>query len=599
MSKVSHEKDTSGSLKLLMGYVFADKALFIKTLLLVMLATGFEVLGPMLSKVFIDEFVMQNHYPVWPVVGVVVLFIVSVLAGTYLKYKQTLKFLDIALNAVLDIRKRLFNHVLTLPVAFFDYARTGQLVSRLTNDTESIKDIYVQFLSNILANLILLLGILTAMAILDVQLMLVALALIPAVAGLIYLYQKFSVKAVTESRQLRSDINATMNESISGMAVIQSANQQDGKYHQYQGINHNYYTTRLKSVTVGSLLLRPAINLLSILILGGVVWFFGLKVVEGVAEIGVLYAYLNYLGRFTEPLVEITQRFSLYQQAIVAGDRVYELLQEPASHTGSERLHDISRGSLTIEHLQFGYQIDKPVLQDINIDIPAGDFYAIVGHTGSGKSTLLNLLLNFYQPQSGTIRIDEEPINEYTQNAIRSGIGFIPQEPFVLATSVFDNIDMGRGLSQHDVERAAKQAHLHDVITAMSAGYQTELGEGGLRLSTGQRQQLIIARALAGSPKILMLDEATANIDSETEQVVQRALNELQGKVTMIVVAHRLSTIRHADRILVLDKGHLIEQGNHAQLMTLEQGRYRAMYQLQQQAKIVSQAEDKAHIAHD
>lgn len=599
MSKVSHEKDTSGSLKLLMGYVFADKALFIKTLLLVMLATGFEVLGPMLSKVFIDEFVMQNHYPVWPVVGVVVLFIVSVLAGTYLKYKQTLKFLDIALNAVLDIRKRLFNHVLTLPVAFFDYARTGQLVSRLTNDTESIKDIYVQFLSNILANLILLLGILTAMAILDVQLMLVALALIPAVAGLIYLYQKFSVKAVTESRQLRSDINATMNESISGMAVIQSTNQQDGKYHQYQGINHNYYTTRLKSVTVGSLLLRPAINLLSILILGGVVWFFGLKVVEGVAEIGVLYAYLNYLGRFTEPLVEITQRFSLYQQAIVAGDRVYELLQEPASHTGSERLHDISRGSLTIEHLQFGYQIDKPVLQDINIDIPAGDFYAIVGHTGSGKSTLLNLLLNFYQPQSGTIRIDEEPINEYTQNAIRSGIGFIPQEPFVLATSVFDNIDMGRGLSQHDVERAAKQAHLHDVITAMSAGYQTELGEGGLRLSTGQRQQLIIARALAGSPKILMLDEATANIDSETEQVVQRALNELQGKVTMIVVAHRLSTIRHADRILVLDKGHLIEQGNHAQLMTLEQGRYRAMYQLQQQAKIVSQAEDKAHIACD
>ena len=599
MSKVSHEKDTSGSLKLLMGYVFADKALFIKTLLLVMLATGFEVLGPMLSKVFIDEFVMQNHYPVWPVVGVVVLFIVSVLAGTYLKYKQTLKFLDIALNAVLDIRKRLFNHVLTLPVAFFDYARTGQLVSRLTNDTESIKDIYVQFLSNILANLILLLGILTAMAILDVQLMLVALALIPAVAGLIYLYQKFSVKAVTESRQLRSDINATMNESISGMAVIQSTNQQDGKYHQYQGINHNYYTTRLKSVTVGSLLLRPAINLLSILILGGVVWFFGLKVVEGVAEIGVLYAYLNYLGRFTEPLVEITQRFSLYQQAIVAGDRVYELLQEPASHTGSERLHNISRGSLTIEHLQFGYQIDKPVLQDINIDIPAGNFYAIVGHTGSGKSTLLNLLLNFYQPQSGTIRIDEEPINEYTQNAIRSGIGFIPQEPFVLATSVFDNIDMGRGLSQHDVERAAKQAHLHDVITAMSAGYQTELGEGGLRLSTGQRQQLIIARALAGSPKILMLDEATANIDSETEQVVQRALNELQGKVTMIVVAHRLSTIRHADRILVLDKGHLIEQGNHAQLMTLEQGRYRAMYQLQQQAKIVSQAEDKAHIACD
>ncbi len=582
---------SSGSLTLLLSYVFAEKAKFIATIGLVVLATGFEVLGPMLSKVFIDEFVMKNHYPLWPVVGVVALFILSVLAGTLLKYRQTLRFLDIALNAVLDIRKRLFKHVLTLPVAFFDYARTGQLVSRLTNDTESIKDIYVQFLSNILANLILLLGILVAMAILDPQLMLVALALIPAVAGLIYLYQTFSVKAVTRSRQLRSDINSTMNESISGMAVIQATNQQQAKYQQYHEINHEYYTTRLKSVTVGSLLLRPAINLLSILILGGVVWFFGLKVVQGVAEIGVLYAYLNYLGRFTEPLVEITQRFSLYQQAIVAGDRVYELLQEPPVNSGVARWESIARGDLHIDQLHFAYQKDKPVLQAINVDIAAGEFFAIVGHTGSGKSTLLNLLLNFYQPQAGTIRIDDHPLDEYSQSALRAGIGFIPQEPFVLATSVFDNIDMGRGLTQQAVEHAAKQAHLHEVIMAMSDGYQTELGEGGMRLSTGQRQQLIIARALAGSPKILMLDEATANIDSETEQVVQRALNELQGRVTMIVVAHRLSTIHHADRILVLDKGQLIEQGNHQQLMSIDHGRYRAMYQLQQQEKMVSLAE--------
>ncbi len=408
---------------------------------------------------------------------------------------------------------------------------------------------------------------------------------------LIYLYQKFSVKAVTESRQLRSDINSTMNESISGMTVIQATNQQHAKYEQFQAINRDYYATRLKSVTVGSLLLRPAINLLSILVLGGVVWFFGLKVVEGVAEVGVLYAYLNYLGRFTEPLVEITQRFSLYQQAIVAGDRVHELLQEPSAHEGSARWSEISRGDLAIEQLTFSYQKDKPVLHDINVQVDAGRFYAIVGHTGSGKSTLLNLLLNFYQPQSGSIRIDGHKLSDYDQHTLRQGIGFIPQEPFVLATTVFDNIDMGRNLSQEAVERAAKQAHLHEVIIAMNDGYQTELGEGGLRLSTGQRQQLIIARALAGSPKILLLDEATANIDSETEQVVQRALNELQGKVTLIVVAHRLSTIHHADNILVLDKGHLIEQGNHQQLMTIEHGRYRAMYLLQQQEQMVAQAE--------
>lgn len=597
MSTQPTQAKSSGSLKLLMSYVFTEKALFIKTLLLVVLATAFDVLGPMLSKVFIDEFVMQDHYPLWPVVGVISLFVFSVLMGTYLKYKQTLRFLDIALNAVLDIRKRLFKHVLTLPVSFFDYARTGQLVSRLTNDTESIKDIYVQFLSNILANLIMLIGILTAMAILDIQLMLVALLLLPAVVILIYLYQKFSVKAVTESRQLRSDINSTMNESISGMTVIQATNQQHAKLEQFQAINQGYYTTRLKSVTVGSLLLRPAINLLSILVLGGVVWFFGLKVVQGVAEIGVLYAYLNYLGRFTEPLVEITQRFSLYQQAIVAGDRVHELLQEPAANEGTARWHEISRGDLSIEQLTFSYQKDKPVLHNIDVTVDAGHFYAIVGHTGSGKSTLLNLLLNFYQPQSGNICIDGHPLNEYDPHTLRQGIGFIPQEPFVLATTVFDNIDMGRNLTQEAVERAAKQAHLHDVICAMNDGYQTELGEGGLRLSTGQRQQLIIARALAGSPKILLLDEATANIDSETEHVVQRALNELRGKVTLIVVAHRLSTIHHADKILVLDKGQLIEQGNHQQLMTLQNGRYRAMYELQQQEQMVAQAEQSRYVS--
>ncbi|MFB9135356.1 ABC transporter transmembrane domain-containing protein [Vibrio sp. AK197] len=586
----SQDTKPSGSLRLLMSYVFADKPLFYKTLLLVVIATGFDVLGPMLSKVFIDEFIMPDRYPVWPIVGVISLFIISTLLGTYLKYKQTMRFLDMALNAVLDIRKRVFNHVLRLPMAYFDYARTGQLVSRITNDTESIKDIYVQFLSNVLANVILLIGILIAMAILDVELMLIALLLIPTVVGLIYLYQKFSVKVVTESRQLRSDINATMNESISGMSVIQATNQQQRKFEQFDGINDGYYTTRLKAVTIGSLMLRPAINFLSIIILCGIVWFFGIKVVEGYVEVGVLYAYLNYLGRFTEPLVEITQRFSLYQQAIVAGDRVYELLQEPTDQDQSGTVTDLKHGALNIEHLVFGYQSDKPVLHDINVTIESGEFFAIVGHTGSGKSTLLSLLLNFYQPQSGRICLDGHALNAFDHDTLRQGVGFIPQEPFILASTLFENIDMGRGLTQQQVEHAAKQAHLHDVIMEMSDGYQTQLGEGGLRLSTGQRQQLIIARALAGSPKVLLLDEATANVDSETEQVVQRALSDLHGKVTMIVVAHRLSTIRHADSILVLDKGHLIEQGDHPHLMTLDQGRYRAMYQLQQQEQKVAQA---------
>ncbi len=578
-----------GALRLLMSYIVTDKILFIKTLFLVVLATGFDILGPMLGKVFIDDFIMTDHYPRGPVSGMIFLFIASVLLATYLQYQQKLKFVDIALNAVLDIRKRVFKHVLTLPVAFFDYARTGQLVSRITNDTETIKDIYVQFLSSIIVNLIMLCGILIAMAILDVKLMLVSLLLVPIVVVLIYLYQRFSVKIVSESRQLRSDINATISESISGMTVIQATNQQRAKLAQFDQVNSRYYTTRIQTMTFGSLFLRPAINLLSIVVLAGVIWVFGMKAVQGVAQVGVLYAYLNYLGRFTEPLVEITQRFSLYQQAIVAGNRVYQLLQEPTAEAQQGLQKQIGHGLLNIEKLSFGYYQDKPVLQDLNIRIKPGQFFAVVGHTGSGKSTLLSLLLNFYQPQAGHISIDGHPLKEFTSDALRQGIGFIPQDPFILASSIFDNINMGRNLSTDAVSQAAKQAHLHEVITAMPDGYQTQLGEGGLRLSTGQRQQLIIARALAGSPKILLLDEATAHVDSETEQVVQQALNRVKDRVTLIVVAHRLSTIHHADQILVLDHGQLIEQGTHHQLMQMPHGRYRAMYELQQQEQKVAQ----------
>ena len=592
MKKTTSDKQmsNSGSLRLLLSYVIADKRQFCKTLILVVIATGFDVLSPILGKVFVDEFIVPDYYPPGPVIATIGLFIATVLLATYLNYKQTLKFVDLALNAVLDIRKRAFKHVLSLPVAFFDYARTGQLVSRITNDTESIKDIYVQFLSSVISNLILLIGILLAMAALDVQLMLVALLLIPTVATLMYLYQRFSVKIVAESRQLRSDINGSVNESISGMTVIQATNQQTAKIDQFDHINSRYYTTRIQTMTIGSFLLRPAINFLSIVILAGVVWFFGVKAVQGVAEIGVLYAYLNYLGRFTEPLVEITQRFSLYQQAIVAGNRVYQLLQEPAATNQTSSYQAIEHGRLKIQNVSFGYNPKEPVLKDISLSIQPGQFFAIVGHTGSGKSTLLSLLLNFYQPQSGTITIDGHPLAEYDHDALRHSLGFIPQDAFILASSIFDNIDMDRHLSKATIQRAARQAHLHEVIMELADGYQTQLGEGGLRLSTGQRQQLIIARALAGSPKILILDEATANVDSETEQIVQQALFEIKDQVTVIVVAHRLSTIQHADCILVLDKGQIIEQGNHEELMQQSAGRYRAMYDLQQQEQMVTQA---------
>ncbi len=580
----------SRTFRLLMAYVYRDKPLLVRALLLLLLATAADVAGPLLARIFIDDYLLVSKFDLPALSALLAGYLITQLAAAWLRYQQVLRFTDMALNAVLDIRRRVFEHVLRLPMRYFDQAMTGQLVSRITNDTEAIKDLYVQFLSVVLTNSILLLGIIIAMAFLDIRLMLIALLLVPAVVTVIYLYQRFSGAAVTESRQVRSEINATISESIAGMQVIQAGNQQQRFADQFADLNSHYYRSRMRAIRASAALLRPAIDLLSILVLLGVVWVFSLEVVSGVAEIGVLYAFLNYLGRFTEPLTEITQRFNLYQQAMVAGARVSQLLDE-AEQPGGGQSSAIVAGRLSVRQLDFHYHADKPVLKQLSIEIPAGGFYAVVGHTGSGKSTLLSLLLNFYQPVSGEIAVDGQPLQQLNHDALRRGIGLIPQEPFIIAASVFDNIDMGRQLTPKQIERAARQAHLHHVIEQMSDGYRTELGERGIRLSAGQRQQLIIARALAASPAILLLDEATANVDSETEQVVQQALRELYGKVTLIVVAHRLSTIRQADRILVLSQGEIVEQGPHHELMRVPAGLYRSMYLLQRQAHQVELAE--------
>jgi len=570
--------------RLLSRYIYRDRPRLVVATLLLLLATAADVAGPMLAKVFIDDYLLPQNFDQTALTLLLLAYLGSQVAAAWLRYRQTLKFTEMALDAVQDIRQRTFAHVLKLPMAYFDRALTGQLVSRITNDTESIKDLYVQFLSVVMGNFFLLIGILVAMALLDLQLMFAALLLIPTVFGVIYFYEKFSGRAVQQARQLRSDINGNLSESISGMSVLQASNQQARFSQQFDSVNEQYYAARMRTIRVSAALLRPAIDLLSILVLLAIVWVFGLQVVEGVAEVGVLYAFLNYLGRFTEPLAEVTQRFNLYQQAMVAGERVNTLLEEqPQPWQQSDRTVD--QGSIAVNKLHFAYQPDKPVLKGISFSIRPGEFYAIAGHTGSGKSTLLSLLLNFYPCERGQIAIDQRPLTDYSHDNLRHGIGLIPQEPFIIAGTIADNIDMGRNLPQEAIEKAASQAHLHNLISRLPEGYNTPLGERGTRLSTGQRQQLVIARALAASPKILLLDEATASVDSETEQVVQRALEELRGKVTMIVVAHRLSTIKEADQILLLSHGEITERGNHQQLMALDQGVYRSMYLLQQQAK--------------
>ena len=557
------------------------------------LAAALEVTGPILGKALIDQHLLPRNLD-WTRMSLLLggcLLTGWIASG--LRYLQLVRLSGLAMRSVQRLRETVYQHVLRLPMAFFDRAITGQLVSRVTNDTEAVKSLYVQVLFVILDSSIVLIGTMAAMAFLDWRLMLIVLALLPAVLVIVFLYQRWSAPAVTRARALRSEINGQVAESIGGMSVLLANNAERRFGQRFKGLNEEHYTARMHELRSNAWLLRPALDMLNIVLLAVVIFSFGRREM-GAVEVGVLYAFISYIARVIEPLIQITMQFSQLQQSVVATARVSALLDEsqalehaPGKAAGSTRDSAVPAGTpaVAIEHLTFAYVENQPVLHDLSLTIPQGAFFGIVGHTGSGKSTLLSLLLRFYPVAQGRIAINGMPLDGIDNEQFRADVGLVPQDPFLLAASARENIDMGRGYTQAQIEAAARAAHAHDFIAALEHGYDTPLGEGGSRLSSGQKQLIAIARALAGQPRILLLDEATSRIDSQTEQIVQLALNELRGKVTIIAIAHRLSTIRDADTIIVLNHGRITEAGPHEQLMQVEGGLYQRLYLLQQLAQ--------------
>ncbi|GAB3267666.1 ABC transporter ATP-binding protein [Chitinimonas naiadis] len=545
-----------------------------------MLAAGLEALGPLLGKQFIDRHLLPRLLDWGAIVGLLGGMLLVGGSASVIRYLQLTRLAGVAMRSVRRLREEVYGHVLRLPMAFFDRAITGQLVSRVTNDTEQVKNLYVQVLFVMLDSSIVVCGAMLAMAWLDWRLMLIVLVMLPAVIVIVWFYQRFSAPAVSRARELRSEINAQMAESIAGMAVLQASNAEQRFNARFDRTNQQHYGARRSELRANAWLLRPMLDLLNVILLVVVIHSFSLRPLSGI-EVGVLYAFVSYIGRVVDPLIQITLQFSQLQQAIVAASRVNTLLQEPRPTVMGGHAR-ISRGEVELHDLHFGYAAGNPVIHDLSLTVPAGAFFGIVGHTGSGKSTLLSLLLRFYTAQAGRIVIDGIPLAQFSDDDFRADVGLVPQEPFLLAASVRDNIAMGRPLTDQQIETAARAARCHDFIVALEAGYATQLGEGGARLSTGQKQLIAIARALAGRPRILFLDEATAHIDSETEQVVQQALTALRGQVTIIAIAHRLSTIRDADQIVVLNHGRVAELGNHDALMSQEGGIYQRLYLLQQ-----------------
>ncbi|MCI2292272.1 SmdB family multidrug efflux ABC transporter permease/ATP-binding protein [Enterobacter sp. I4] len=546
--------------------------------LLLWIAAIAEVTGPLLISYFIDNMVAKSYLPLGLVAGLGVAYVGLQLTAAGLHYAQSLLFNRAAVGVVQQLRTDVMDAALRQPLSEFDTQPVGQVISRVTNDTEVIRDLYVTVVATVLRSAALIGAMLVAMFSLDWRMALVAITIFPAVLIVMVIYQRYSTPIVRRVRAYLADINDGFNEVINGMSVIQQFRQQARFGERMGEASRSHYMARMQTLRLDGFLLRPLLSLFSALVLCGLLMLFGLTT-RGTIEVGVLYAFISYLGRLNEPLIELTTQQSMLQQAVVAGERVFELMDRPRQTYGSDE-RPLESGSIAFDNVSFAYRDDQLVLQNINLNVPSRGFVALVGHTGSGKSTLASLLMGYYPLTQGEIRLDGRPLSSLSHAALRRGVAMVQQDPVVLADTFYANVTLGRPFTQEQVWEVLETVQLADLARGLSEGINTRLGEQGNNLSVGQKQLLALARVLIDTPQVLILDEATASIDSGTEQAIQQALAAVRDRTTLVVIAHRLSTIVDADTILVLHRGQAVERGTHRHLLEAK-GRYWQMYQLQ------------------
>ena len=564
------------------------KALSVASVIL-LLATFADVIGPILVKIFLDRHLMPRSFDSKDLMllggGYLGLHILSV----GLHYYQLVSFNQIALKVIQQLRVDVFNHVQRLGLVVFDKTPTGALVSRITNDTEAIKELFVGVLATLVQNVVFLVGIFIAMFSLDVRLAAFFLVLLPVILGLMYMYRRLSTKVYRTMRKELSLLNAKLNESIQGMTIVQAMRQEKRFRQEFGVINSAYYRAAINNIRLESLFVRPAVELIYTFALVLILDFFGFQSLKGPIQIGVLYAFINYLDRFFEPVNMMMQRLSQVQQSLVAAERVFELLDDDrmAPRTGTDtKPPEIRNGQLEFKEVSFSYDDSSgagiDVLKKISFIAYPGQTVALVGHTGSGKSTVANLLMRFYPVSRGEILIDGVTLSEFPDQELRSRVGLVAQEPFLFVGDITRNITLSRPtVTKSDVEEAASFVQADQFIRKLPQGFEEPIGERGATLSSGQRQLICFARTMAINPKILVLDEATASVDTETEEAIQTALEKMRQGRTTIAIAHRLSTIQDADLILVLHNGRIVERGTHTELL-IKEGLYHKMFMMQQ-----------------
>ncbi|CAL4324930.1 SmdB family multidrug efflux ABC transporter permease/ATP-binding protein [Buchnera aphidicola] len=566
-------------LKRLLIYTIPWKKKIIFACILILIGAISEVLGPVLINYFVKNITIQQDLNLTLSIILIILFIILQLISVFCNYFQSILFTNISVQIINKLRKNIMNSTLYQPIHYFDSQPIGTILSKITNDTEVIKELYDTVIPNLLRNIILMLIILLTMFALEWHMAIVSGLMIPLIIIIMTLYQYYSTPFLRKIRYYNAIINNKFNESIKGINIIQQFRQQYRFEKEIKKISDLYYKERIKILKLDSFLLRPLLSLVSSLILCAFIIIFSSFPI-GILEIGVLYAFITYLSRLSEPLITITVQQSILQQAIVAGERVFNIIDLPKQKYGNNK-ESFTSGTINITNLDFCYKNNvKNTLYNINIDIQSKNFIALVGHTGCGKSTLANLLMGFYEIKHGQIYLDNKPINSIDHDILRKNILMVEQEPIILADTFFENIALGRKISEKNIWKILKTVHLTSLVLSMPKGIYSPLGEEGDILSIGQKQLLAIARILVTRPKILILDEATANIDSETEQKIQKTLLSIQKYSTLIVIAHRMSTIVKADRIIVLEKGRMIESGTHDQLLK-KRGSYWEIFQFQ------------------
>lgn len=577
------------TVKRLVSYMKFGKLKFIIGFGLLIVAVISDLTAPLIAQSVIDDVITpaaaEGTFLTNVLVRLLIIYAGLMLLTAFLRYISFIILTKAANGIVKVIRDQAYEHLQKLPIRYFDNLPAGKVVSRITNDTEVLRQqFYVATISNVLLNVAYVIGTYIAIARLHQGLGIALLALIPLMYTWHRFYSKYAGALSRKERELNSEINGKINESVQGMAIIQAFQQEEQIADEFQAINNEWFETERKYVildsaaqfTLGSFLRHIALFLMMV--------YFSTQYLNGVLgiSIGTLYVFGDYLTRLFDPIQGIIQQMAFVQQAIAAGERVFELIDTPGEKEVDQQL-PISEGEVAFEHVSFGYTEEKKVLKNIHFTAKPGETVALVGHTGSGKSSIMNLLFRFYDPQEGKIKVDGHTTTDFSRQSVRKAMGIVLQDPFLFTGTLASNITLGDpSISEETALQALKEVGGGPMLAHFPNGMQEPVVEKGATLSSGQRQLISFARALAFDPKILILDEATSSIDTETEQVIQHAMDVVKEGRTTFIIAHRLSTIQHADQILVLDSGEIVERGSHSELLQ-HGGVYAQMYRMQKE----------------